>query len=439
MPQSRELNQNSSRRWDHAVPSTERRLKILIVRVRLLFPLNTGGKIRSARMIEELSQNHDVTLITCRYPEDTDEDVQRTAELCKNLVAVPYRETVKGSAAFYAELGKNLFSSLPYVVAKYASRELARTVAALYRTQRPDLVMCDFLQSCECLKYLDGVPFVLFQHNVEAALFEQMARQTASPIKRAYLALQAQRLRRYEQRICKKASCVIAVSDNDREVFTQQYGAPYCEVVPTGVDTEFFVPSKNMRAANNIVFTGSLDWLPNQDAMRYFVKEVLPLIQQEVPNVAFSIVGRNPPPEIVALGKQPGIHVTGTVNDIRPYVFGAKVYVAPLRIGSGTRLKLLEAMAMGKAIVSTTLGAEGLPVHHDQNIVLADSAADFAREVTSLLRDGQRRRTLEAQARELVERRYSWQQVGQVFGAICQRAAGKAGVRVQGSGVRDGP
>ncbi len=196
-----------------------------------------------------------------------------------------------------------------------------------------------------------------------------------------------------------------------------------CAVVPTGVDTEYYRPSATARVPNNLVFTGSMDWLANQDAMLYFAAEIFPRIQAEIPNVALSIVGRNPPPRIRKLGETPGIHVTGTVSDIRPYVHGAKVYVVPLRIGSGTRLKLLEAMAMGKAIVSTGIGAEGLPVEHGHNIVLADTPAAFAAETVALLRDRERRGALGLNARETAERDHAWPQVGRVFNEICYRAA----------------
>jgi polysaccharide biosynthesis protein PslH len=395
----------------------------MMLRVRLLHPLNTGGKIRTANLIEELSKENDVTLVTYRYPEDTDDDVEQTAKICKHLISVPYHETPKHSLKFYLELGRNLFESLPYVVSKYASREMARTVAGLYRAQQPDLVICDFLQSCEGLRLVKHAPFVLFQHNVEAAIFEQLAKRAPSLLTRSYLKLQAGRMRSYEKAQCRKAQRIIAVSDVDRLSFQNDYGATRCDVVPTGVDTRFFTPADSTFRVNNLVFTGSMDWLANQDAMQWFVRDIFPLIRQEIPNVVFSIVGRNPPPEIQKLGQLPGIHVTGTVNDIRPFVRSSKVFVVPLRIGSGTRLKLLEAMAMGKAVVSTTIGAEGLPVEHDRNIILADDARRFADEVVSLLRESAKREHLETQARSMVERNHSWAKVGRVFNEICNRAA----------------
>jgi len=422
-----DLNHDSSR---HAVANrrptqTGRRprLKILVLRVRLLSPQNTGNRIRTARMIEELSKDNDVTLVTYRYPTDTDDDVDKTAKYCKRLVVIPFTEAPKKSPLFYYELARNLFEPLPYIISKYVSREMCRAVQNVYEQERPDLVMCDYLQSCEGLRNIPGVPFVLFEHNVEAAIFDQLAQRESTFIKRAFIGMQARRLRRYERKLCRKAAHVIAVSDVDKDVYQKEWGVTHCDTIPTGVDIRFFKASSHECLVNNLVFTGSMDWMANQDGMKYFVKEIFPHIRLEIPDAVFTMVGRNPPPEILELGKIPGIHVTGTVDDIRPYVHGSKVYIVPLRIGSGTRLKLLEAMAMGKAIVSTTIGAEGLPLENGRHIVLADEPRAFAAEVVRLMRDTQERRYLAENARALAEREYSWEKVGRVFNDICHRAA----------------
>jgi glycosyltransferase involved in cell wall biosynthesis len=413
----------STRKPQPETPARAARLKILILRVRLLAPQNTGNRIRTARMIEQLSKENDVTVVTYSYPTDTDDDDRQTRKLCKRLVVVPYSEAPKQTWRFYGELALNLFQRFPYIITKYASRAMAESVAQAYEEERPDLVMCDYLQSCEGLRRLPGVPFVLFEHNVEASLFEQFAERGKSALERAYLRLQARRLRRYEQAQCRKAAHVIAVSEVDREAYLRDYGVSRCSVIPTGVDIQHFRPSTVPCRANNLVFAGAMDWMANQDAMKYFVAEVFPLIRKEMPSAVFTIVGRNAPSDILALGETPGVHVTNTVKDIRPYVHGSKVFVVPLRIGSGTRLKLLEAMAMGKAIVSTTLGAEGLPLEHNRHIVLADGPEAFAEEVLALLRDPARRAQLQRNARELAEREYSWERVGRLFNEICHQAA----------------
>jgi len=223
---------------------------------------------------------------------------------------------------------------------------------------------------------------------------------------------------RFERRTLARFDGVLAVSDIDRETFGRLYpGAARrpVEVIPTGVDTQFFAPSTSEPGARSLVFTGSMDWVPNEDAMIFFCNEVLPLIRREEPGVTLAIVGRAPTPNVLRLAQLPGVTVTGRVEDVRPHMAAAAAYVVPLRIGGGTRLKIFEAMSMGKAIVSTAIGAEGLPVSDGAHLLLADSPRAFADAVLRVLRDVPQRRALEAAARRLVVERYDWAAVAGSF------------------------
>jgi glycosyltransferase involved in cell wall biosynthesis len=166
-------------------------------------------------------------------------------------------------------------------------------------------------------------------------------------------------MRRFEKEMCRRFDCVIAVSAEDRDQMKDEYGAGAVFDVATGVDTEFFRPSGTVQTKpHSMVFTGSMDWLPNEDAIRYFVREIMPLIKKKAPDVTLTVVGRNPPANLVDLSKEdPSLIITGRVDDVRPYMESAAVYIVPLRIGGGTRLKIFEAMAMEKVVVSTTIGA----------------------------------------------------------------------------------
>jgi glycosyltransferase involved in cell wall biosynthesis len=406
------------------IPDVRRsRLRILLLRVRILHPLNVGSKIRTAKLVEQLSRKHDVTLVSYRYPDDRDEDLQATLALCRRLETLPIRETPKKTPAFYFELARNLLDPRPYMIAKYSTREMERLVERVYREEKPDLVICDFPHSCEGLRRLPGVPFLLFQHNVEAHIFEQLAQRANTRAASLYLRLQARKMRRYERKQCLRAARVIAVSDADRGAYANRYGLPSCDVIPTGVDVDHFLPGGEEERADSLVFTGSMDWMANQDAIHHFVSTVLPLIRKRRPEVSLTVVGRCPPPDVVELGRQPGIEVTGTVPDIRPFVHRSQLFVVPLRIGSGTRLKLVEAMAMGKAIVSTTIGAEGLPFENGKDILIADEPQDFADAVVSLLEDPERRRRMGLTARIAAEDRHAWTYVGNIFTDICDTTA----------------
>src|SRR5262249_21774112 len=193
-------------------------------------------------------------------------------------------------------------------------------------------------------------------------------------------------------------------------------------VIPTGVDTEYFAPVTASASEPRLVFTGSMDWLPNEDAMRFFCHEVLPLIRAEEPRTRLAIVGRTPTAAVRALADE-HIEVTGTVADIRPFMRKATVYVVPLRIGGGTRLKIFEAMAMGQAVVSTTVGAEGLPVVDGEHAIIADGPRAFADAVVSLLRDARRRQALAAAARKLVVEHYGWSRAAEVLDAALTQCA----------------
>src|ERR1041385_1476993 len=212
--------------------------------------------------------------------------------------------------------------------------------------------------------------------------------------------------------MARMADHVLAVSQTDRDFFAAQLPPEKLTIIPTGVDVEYFQP-QGKPVENTLVFTGSMDWLPNEDGIFYFMQEILPKIRQEIPEVTLTVVGRKPSARMLALAAERPVEIrlTGWVDDIRPFLAEGAVCIVPLRIGSGTRLKIFEAMAMGKAVVSTTIGAEGLPVRNEEDLLLADSPEAFARNVVMLLRDDQTRERLGSAARELVQSKYSWASV----------------------------
>jgi glycosyltransferase involved in cell wall biosynthesis len=233
-------------------------------------------------------------------------------------------------------------------------------------------------------------------------------------------------MRQAERHYVNLADHVLAVSETDRKYFANYADAAKITVIPTGVDVDYFQPSAQEQNPSRLVFTGSMDWLPNEDAIEYYAQSILPILRREIPQVELCVVGRKPTQRLQALAaRNPGIVVTGEVDDIRPHVHGSSVYVVPLRIGGGTRIKIFEAMAMGKAVVSTPIGAEGLPVQHDKNIVLAESPAEFAGQVTRLLKDRNERERIGKAARELVEQNYSWRSVAVAFELVFDKARGK--------------
>ena len=266
------------------------------------------------------------------------------------------------------------------------------------------------------------VPLVLSQQNVEHMLWKRLGRVVPS-WQRPLVELESRKTRRYEARACARATLTIAVSQADRDRLRAiSPGATVC-AVPSGVDTAYFAPRGEPEVPGRLVFTGSMDWYPNEDAVRHFIDAILPAIRRGAPHTTVSIVGRDPSSRLRAAAARADVQVTGTVGDVRPYVGQAEVFVVPLRIGGGTRLKILEGLAMGKAVVSTTTGAEGLPLVPGTHLLQADDPLEFARAVVALLREPRRRSALGVAGRRLV-REYSWAEVGRDFEARCAQAAG---------------
>ena len=400
-------------------------MRILWLKTELLHPVDKGGRIRTYNMLRELKRDHEITYLALDDGASGPNEKKLATEYCHELICVPHRTAPKFSSAFYRELVANLASPLPYFMKKYESKGMRREIERLLKEQTFDVMVCDFLQpSVNVPAHLD-VATVLFQHNVEAMIWKRHYEIQKNPVKRAFLYDQWRKTWRYERSACRKFDLVVAVSAADEKQMREEYGLKRAAAVPTGVDIDYFSPSGAIAPENhNIVFTGSMDWLPNEDAMQYFIRELLPLVRKEIPDVTLTVVGRNPYASLVELSKSDkSIVVTGRVDDVRPYIEKAAVYVVPIRIGGGTRLKIYEAMSMGKPVVSTTVGAEGLPVTNNEELVLADSASDFAAALIRVFRDREWAAALGERAAKLVREKFGWRGVAESFAALCAEAA----------------
>jgi sugar transferase (PEP-CTERM/EpsH1 system associated) len=411
-------------------------VRVLLVAAGLPFPSDTGGKIRTINTLRPLMQCHDVTMVALVPPGADERAVEDTRAWAGRLVTVPWAETAKGTAAFYAELGVNLASRLPYVVAKHSSRRMREVLAALEGDERFDALICDFLFPAINTFHLRTRPRVLFQHNLETRIWERYVATETARLRRSYFDLQRRRLARFERLACSTYDHCVAVSEADAEAMLRDFDARAASTIPTGVDLDYFAPQAER--GEGIVFVGSMDWMPNQDAVRYFVNDILPLVRREEPDVRLTIVGRSAPADIVDLSRTvPGVEVTGFVEDVRPYIARAAVVVVPLRVGSGTRIKIYEAMAMGKPVISTTIGVEGLPVRGGSELLIADSADAFARDVTAVLRRPDLQRDLGSRARAYVVEHCSWDGAARRFVEIVESAVAqaRAGNAPAGAGV----
>ncbi len=387
-------------------------MRILWVKTDFLHPTTRGGQIRTLEIVKRLHARHEVHYIAYDNPSQP-EGLKRAGEYCSHPYPVKLDVPPRRSLGFVAQLAGNLTSSMPLSISRYCCPSMRDQIAKVLNSQPFDSVVCDFLAPAPNFADMGGV--VLFQHNVESMIWRRHVEQAADPLRKAYFKMQADRMFDWERRLCRASAQVIAVSPQDAVIIREQFGVE-AVVVATGVDLDYFGRPSQAPSKADLVFVGSMDWLPNSDGVNYFVREVLPLIWRRKPDCTFAIVGRSPSPAIRALAEgESRIQVTGTVPDVRPWLWGAKVSIVPLRIGGGTRLKIYEAMAAGTATVSTTIGAEGLDVSHPANIRLADTSQSFADECLTLFQDDQERKSVAAAALQLVTSRYSWDIIATEF------------------------
>ncbi|MCI0338132.1 MAG: glycosyltransferase [Acidobacteria bacterium] len=404
-------------------------MKILWLKTELLHPVDKGGKIRTYQMLKMLKREHDITYLTLDDGSAAPDAHEAAEEYCHELIRVPHRTRAKFSAGFYLDLGQNLISPLPYFMQKYVSDDMRREITN--HAGCADALVCDFLMPSINVPLELPCATVLFQHNVEALILQRHYEVQTNPLKRAYLRGQWRKSQAYELAACHRFDQVIAVSAEDGEMMRREYGVMEVADVPTGVDTGYFRPGGGARREpHHLIFTGSMDWLPNVDGIRYFTEQILPLIRQKDPDVRLTVVGRSPFPGLVELSRrEPGITVTGRVDDVRPYMERASAYVVPLRIGGGTRLKIFEAMAMELPVISTTVGAEGLPVRDGEELLIADTPEEFTGAVVRVLTNDSLSRRLGASGAAMVRNSCGWEHVASRFAEICGRTLVRRGMR----------
>ncbi len=396
------------------------KMKILWVKTELLHPVDKGGKIRTYQMLRELSKSHHVSYLTLDDGGASEEARSLAIEYAQKVYSVPKTMARKHTPSFYLSLARNLLSPLPYAVQRYESHEMRRLIQEL--AGEHDVVVCDFLAPAINMPKSLSVPSILFQHNVEAMIWARHASVSTSKVRKLYMAEQHRRMFRLEGNLCRNFDHVVAVSQEDAMLMQRMYNLTSVSHVPTGVDTEFFQSSGNVqREVANIVFTGSMDWMPNDDAMLWFIREVLPIVRDQIPNVTLTIVGRSPSRQLMAEAKgAAGVTVTGRVADVRPYLERATVFVVPIRIGGGTRLKIFEAMSMGLPVVSTTIGAEGLPVVDGKSALIRDDDRGFAVAIADVIFDKVRSEAIAAHGQQLVRHNFGWTGVAAEFASACE-------------------
>jgi sugar transferase (PEP-CTERM/EpsH1 system associated) len=400
-------------------------MKIMILDEEFPYPANTGKRTRSFNLYRRLAGKFQICYLA--YGEAGSMGTNALREQGIEPIAVCDRVPPKHGAMFYLRLIANLCSALPYIVTSHHSRMYQLAVRDALTRFQPDVVLCEWLPYVIYAKTLSTVTRLVSAHNIEADIWRRYHETERNAARRWYIRRQWRKVERFERAAVHWVDGALAVSALDRAELRRSRTDLPTRIVPNGVDLDYFSPTPQPHCRRQLVFTGSMDWRPNQQAARYFAGEILPRLRGSRPQLECTFVGRDPPSEIRALERMPGIHVTGTVDDVRPYVERAAVYIVPLQIGGGSRLKILEALAMGRPVVSTGVGAEGLEVRNQQHLILADDPAHFAYEVLRLLDDPVRCAELGNAGRQLVEEKYGWDRsAGELEAFIREMASPRA-------------
>ncbi len=406
-------------------------MKLLFLTPQLPYPPQQGTALRNFNILKEMAARHEIHLLSFGRPEELEDSP--LPEYCRRIEIAP-----PPTRSFFQRAFETFFSPLPDMARRLNSPTLALKFAALLRTEKYDgiqiegIEMASFWLEVASRKangsalesHLQGphghCTTVLFDdHNAEYILQKTAYEADRQHLNRLHGALysyiQWHKLARFERDLCLRAKNTIAVSQNDAQALTALDDRIKPIVIPNGVDVYHYFPLTEVCAKPlaelSTVFTGKMDFRPNVDAARWFANEILPLLRRELPRAHVLFVGQQPSAQVQALKTQPGVQVTGWVADTRPYIGDAAVYIVPLRMGGGTRLKVLEAMAMGKAIVSTSLGADGIECVPGRDLVIADRAEEFAQAIAALMRNPERRQELGAHARKLAEDKYNWAKI----------------------------
>lgn len=393
-------------------------MRILFLTPYLPYPPDFGGAARMFHLIKELGRDHEVRILSLV---GADDDPRATEDALGPVAAVRVPLTARqppGSAKRLAQV-QAIVSRRSFQDRLYRHPAMQQALDRIVRQEQIDLVQLEFSQM-GLYRIPDGVPSLLDIHNIEYDVLRQAA-ATGSPARRLFNLIEYRKFRREEISAWRRATTCITTSKADAAVVRAATGREV-PVVPNGVDLTRF-PRTPLAGSDPaaLVFVGAMRYRPNADAAHFFVNEVLPLVRQTLPDATLALVGAEPPPDVLALAETPGVTVTGTVPDVRPWVERAGTVVVPLLAGGGTRLKILEAFAMGRPVVSTTIGAAGLEVQPGEHLLLADTPVELANAIQRLATEPGLRQYLVDRAHALVRARYQWSAIANDLRAIANQ------------------
>lgn len=416
-------------------PQTASRRRVLYLSTRPCWPVTSGAHLRDFHLARQLSLGQELLYLAFDSGTGSADSSQRLPELNNSrVVLVP-----RGQGYGPLQLLRGALGSAPISVLNYTTNAMRQALRRILQAEAFDFVQVEGVHLCAYLPLIRALApeatILMDWHNIESELMDRYADNTSSIARRWYARRTARQLYKCEQRLLAECRAHTVCSEREQAQLLKRAPGAAVEVISNGVDVEFFAAtpagatpaiaaSTADGARRSIAFVGSMSYHANIDAACYFVEAIWPTIRERRPELEFRIVGSNPTAQVQALRNHPDVIVTGTVDDVRPYYREALAVVVPLRVGGGTRLKVLEAMASGTPVISTSLGAEGLDVTHGSNLLLADDAAAMADAVVNMQAHDERWQQLVENGRRLVAASYDWSSIGQKLRSFYGRVGG---------------
>lgn len=399
-------------------------MQVAFVTPYLPWPADTGGKLRSFYLIKGLAESSTVDLFTFRHSPILQE-TGPLGSLCRS-VDVTQIDLDPGAMRFVRSVVSELPRSVRFFQTPQSLHDVRRKLMRGY-----DLIVCDEIVVSPYVWNIAGsdhVPRIVNRQKIDYLHYAEMAQSRPLGREKVLDQMEARRLRRFEDAEMPKFRGAVVCSPGDRSEAINQMGAAHApiEIIVNGADTEFYRPERSPDLHPTVLLLGTMHYYPNVDAVLHYVQTMHEALRAAIPDLRVLIVGHRPPPEIEALGSLPGVTVTGSVPDIRPYMARSWIQLVPLRLGGGTRLKIVESMAAGLPVVTTTVGAQGLTVVDGEHVMLADEPADFVRKAAQLLSSPDAGAAMARNARQFVEDHYSWQSLGRRFADFCETIVARA-------------
>lgn len=403
--------------------SQRQSLNVVIVDEELPYPLTSGKRIRTFNLVSRLAEQHQIIYVAYRNP-DSDEQEQAAEKFAATGIETVIVDRIippKSGSGFYLRLLGNLFSPHPYSVAIHNSAAMREALRRLERTKEIDLWHCEWTPYAQVTRHLHSSPRLVMAHNVESQIWHRYYLNEKNLPKKWFIKKQWQKWERFETVTAQTTDCVVAVTEEDARRFRKEMASRDVSVVDNGVDTEYFAPSTQKRDPNHLLFLGSLDWRPNLDGIVQYLDVVHPEVLSQIPDLRVSLVGRNPPEWLSnRVANHPEVTLFPNVPDVRPHLHSCSALVVPLRIGGGSRLKILEALSTETPVISTAIGAEGLHLEPDHHLSMVQSVEELTKGLPELLQTPDILQAQAARGRDVVLEQYDWSVLAQRLDQVWQ-------------------